>query len=249
VRRSYDGGGGVSPFLNLHSQDVARGVVSAYSFKKYLPSEVTAGTYDAELEGFFKGIPDNQTVFWTYRHEPDDEIFVTSQFTAASYRAAWAHIKQIADKVKASRPNLDAYATLIIMEYSMRPENMRAWKEMYPGNSVIDVFGVDTYNTPALKGETMDPATQFGKVIDFAKLQGKPWAVGELGSCVVTGNPQGRATYISKAIQYWVARNYPPVYASYFNRDWEKCDYTIDSDAPAKQVWHDAVTIGLGAFD
>ena len=248
VSRSFDLQQGVSPFLNTYqSQDLARGAASAFSFK-YLPSEVTAGKHNVALESFFKGIADNHPVFWTYWHEPDDEIFNNNVFTASAYRAAWTHIKAIADKVKVSRPNLEAYATLIIMEYSMRPEVMRAWKDMYPGNNVIDVFGVDAYNPLAVKGGTMDPATQFGKVIDFAKLQGKPWAVGELGSCPVAGNLQGRATYLTKAIQYWISRSYPPVYTSYFNLSWPVCDYRLDSDAPAKQVWHNAVTTGLGAF-
>ena len=221
----------------------------AYSFK-YPPSEVTAGTHDAALQRFFEGIVDNHPVYWTYWHEPDGEIFnAPGTFTAAAYRAAWTHIKQIADKVKASRPNLDAYATLIIMEYSMTPGAMRSWQDMYPGADVIDVFGVDVYNPLALKGGIADAATQFGKVIDFAKQQGKPWAIGELGSCPVDGNPQGRATYLRDAIRYWISRNYPPVYAAYFNRDWPKCDYRLDNDAPAKQVWRDAVTSGLGAFD
>lgn len=250
VSRSFDERTGVGPFLNTYQQqDLARGAASAYSFK-YPPSEVTAGKHDVALESFFRGIVDNHPVYWTYWHEPDDEIFkAPTTFTAAAYRAAWTHIKQIADKVKVSRPNLDAYATLIIMEYSMRPGTMRPWQDMYPGADVIDVFGVDVYNPLAASGGIMDAATQFGKVIDFAKQQGKPWAVGELGSCPVQGNLQGRATYLRNAIQYWISRNYPPVYASYFNLSWPVCDYRLESDAPAKQVWRDAVTSGLGAFD
>jgi len=35
-----------------------------------------------------------------------------------------------------------------------------------------------------------------------------------------------------------------------FNVDWpSSCDYRLDGDAPAKQVWRDAVVNGLGAFD
>jgi hypothetical protein len=254
VRRSFDDGNGVSPFLNTYqAQDVAHGAASAYSFK-YPPAQVTAGQHDVALRSFFQGIEDNHPVYWTYWHEPDDELYVDRIFTPSAYRAAWAHIKQIANQEKASRPNLEAYATLIIMEYSMWPSNapsrpLTGPNGMYPGDDVIDVFGVDVYNPAANDGGVGDAAEKFGKVIDFAQQHGKPWAVGELGSCLVSGDPQGRATFITQSVEYWIDRDYPPVYASYFNRDWPKCDYRIDNDAAARQVWRSAVLNGLAAFD
>jgi len=255
VTRSFDNGNGVGPFLNTYqAQDVARGAASAFSFK-YPPSEVVAGQHDAALQNFFQGIEDDHPVYWTYWHEPDDELYVDHTFTPSAYRAAWAHIKQIANQVKASRPNLKAYATLIIMEYSMRPNvapsrPLLGANGMYPGDNVIDIFGVDVYNSEANSGGVADAATSFGKVIDFAQAHGKPWAIGELGSCPVQGDAQGRATFLRESIQYWISRSYPPVYAAYFNVDWPlTCDYRLDGDAPAKQVWRDAVVNGLGAFD
>ncbi|MEO6418050.1 MAG: hypothetical protein ABIP39_01485, partial [Polyangiaceae bacterium] len=251
VARSYDNGSGVSPFLNTYqTQDVAHGAASAYSFK-YTPSAVLAGSHDAELTGFFQGIKDNHPTYWTFYHEPDDQLYKTHEFTPADYRAAWAHIKTIADRVKASRPNLKIFATLIIMEYSMRPNiapsrPLLGANGMYPGDDVIDVFGVDAYNDKTGGGIT-DPATQFGKVIDFAQAHKKPWAIGELGSCPVTGNPQGRATYLTQAISYWKSRQ-APAFAAYFDLTWPTCDYRMDSDAAATKVWHDAVTRGLSAF-
>jgi hypothetical protein len=254
VDRSFGGTTGVSPFLTKYQPvDVARGAASAYSFK-YLPTEVLAGQHDAAFHSFFQGIQDNQPVFWTYWHEPDAELYVDHIFTPTDYRAAWKHIKQIGDAEKASRPNLKIYATLIIEEWSMTPaiapgRPLLGANGMYPGDDVIDVFGPDVYNSAASKGVIADPATQFGKIIDFAQAHGKPWAVPELGSCPVAGNAQGRATYLKQAIQYWVDRAYPPVYAAYFNLDWSTCDYRLDNDAPALKVWHDATVTGLSAFN
>ncbi len=253
VSRSYDGGSGAKPFLNTYqAQDIARGAASAYSFK-YAPSEVIAGTHDADIQSFFDGIKDGHPVFWTYWHEPDDEIFKSKTFTATDYRDAWAHIRKIADAAKAKRPKMIAYATLIIMQYSMTPavapsRPLTGPNGMYPGDAVIDVFGVDAYNSAADKGGVVDAATQFGKVIDFAEAHGKRWAIGELGSCPVKGDANGRATYLQNAVHYWVTRNDPPVFAAYFDLDWPTCDYRLDADAPATAVWKKAVTQGVAAF-
>ena len=251
--RAYDGGNGVAPFLgSIQAMDLRHDVASAFSFK-YQPSQVTAGAHDAELRQFFQGIADNHPTFWTYWHEPDDDIYVKHAFTPAQYRAAWAHIKAIANQVKAGRPNLIIHATLIIMEYSMtdkiapsRP--LLGPNGMYPGDDVIDVFGVDAYNGPADKGQIVDAATQFGRVIDFAQAHHKPWAIGELGSCDVAGNPNGRATYLHNALSYFKSRQYTPAYVTYFNLDWPVCDYRLDGDAAATAVWRDAMVHGYANF-
>ena len=253
VSRSYDGSSGVNPFLNnLQAMDVARKAASAYSFK-YPPVDVIAGTHDAALTTFFKGIADDHPVYWTYWHEPDDEIYKTQTFTATQYRDAWAHIRTIADGVKATRPKMIAYATLIIMEYSMTPpiaasRPLLGNNGMYPGDAVIDVFGVDVYNPGAPNGLVTDAATQFGKVIDFAETHKKPWAIGEFGSCPVKNDPNVRTTYLTNAFKYWNLRKNPPAYAAYFDLDWPTCDYRIDTDVPATKVWNTATTQGLGAF-
>ena len=253
VTRSYDGGSGVKPFLNTYQpMDVAHNAASAYSFK-YSPSEVTAGTHDAEVRSFFQGIADNHPVYWTYWHEPDDEIFKNHTFTATAYRDAWAHLRAIHDSVKQARgAAMQTFATFICMEYSMRPNiapsrPLTGSNGMYPGDAVIDVFGVDSYNAAAPGGVT-DAATQFGKVIDFAQQHGKPWAIGELGSIDVTGTANGRATYLKNAISYWKSRGSEPAYVAYFDLVYGGNDYTFDDDAAATKVWHDAVTLGYSAF-
>lgn len=254
VNRSFDNGNGVNPFLNNHQPlDLRHGVaVSATSFK-YLPQDVLRGAHDADLRRFFQGIADDHPTYWTYWHEPDEDIFKDGRFTAPDYRAAWRHIKNIYAGVKANRPKLEAYATTIFMEYSLRPNiapnrPLEGPNGMYPGDDVIDVFGIDSYNSGAEKGTVRDPASQWGKVIDFAKAHRKPWAVGEIGSCPVAGDPNGRARFLSGSIAYWKQRAYPPVYAAYFNVDWPTCDYRIDGDAAANAVWKKAMREGIAGF-
>ncbi len=254
MTRSFDGSSGVNPFINSYQpMDIARNAVSAYSFK-YPPLDVITGKHDADLTRFFQAIKDDHVTYWTYWHEPDDEMYKTNTFTPTQYRDAWAHIKTIANGVKASRPKMIAYATLIIMEYSMTPpiapsRPLLGANGMYPGDNVIDVFGVDVYNTGTeSSGNIKSPDVQFGKVIDFAEAHGKKWAIGEFGSCPVKGNPNGRATYLSQAISYWKSRNNAPVYAAYFNLEWPTCDYRLENDAAATAVWKKAVTQGVKAF-
>ncbi len=252
VVRSFDGGNGVKPFLDFYqAKDVHWGAVSSYSFK-YAPASVVSGAHDAELHQFFAGLADDHRVYWTYWHEPDDELYVKHTFTPAAYRAAWRHIKHIADTVKATRPHMRAHATLIIMAYSMsaraaasRP--LLGPDGMYPGDDVIDVFGVDGYNLAADQGGVADAATQFGPVIDFARAHHKPWAIGELGSIDVKGNPQGRATYLRSAIRYWNTRE-APVFVSYFDLEYNGHDYTFDNDAAAVTVWRRAMATGGVGF-
>ena len=69
------------------------------------------------------------------------------------------------------------------------------------------------------------------------------------GACPVEGNPNIRAQFLQKSIEYWKQRGNPPVYAAYFNLDWEPtCDYRLDADASATLLWKTAVTNGLDAF-
>ena len=249
--RAYDDFNGVSPFLKTYqAEDVRWGAASNYSFK-YEPSSVLAGTHDADLRSFFNGIEDDHLVYWTYWHEPDDELYVKHTFAPPQYRAAWAHIRTLADEVKATRPRLQIKATLIIMAYSLsakvaaeRP--LLGSNGMYPGDDVIEVFGIDVYNHAASSGGIADAATQLGPAIDFAQAHHKPWGIGELGSLVVKGNPQGRATYLTNAIRYWNTRQ-APEFVEYFDID-NGLDFTFDNDPAAIAVWKKAVTSHGSAF-
>ncbi len=154
--------------------------------------------------------------------------------------------------------HLQIQATLIIMEYSMTPpiapsRPLLGDNGMYPGDDVIDVFGVDAYNGAAKGGGITDAATEFGKVIDFAKAHNKPWGIGEFGSCPVAGNAAGRATWMDNSLTYMADSGYPPVFIEWFNVDMSgggggACDFRMESDSAAVAVWHQATTQGLGSF-
>lgn len=248
IRRSYGGESTGASFLErFQPQDVAHGVASAYSFR--LPSaEVLAGTHDAALTQFFSGMEDGHPVFWTYWPTPEDVLFVSQDVTPSEYRAAWAHIRELYEAVKANRPELEAFATLLVSEYALRPEvaptrPMLGESGMYPGDDVIDVIGLRAANEGWSMGRVTAPIIQFQPAMDFARQHGKRWAVSDLGSCEVAGDPNGRAKYLQNAIDYWASQKDFPVYASYDHHATGGCDFTLD--AAGITVWSKAVRAGV----
>jgi hypothetical protein len=173
------------------------------------PSQILNGSHDAQLTQWFKTAPTNRTIWWTYYHEPENDIQRHS-FTAAQYRAAWKHVAALA--AKARHPNLRA--TLILMCYTLNRFSHRNFANYYPGSSVIDVLGWDCYNKSA-DGPYESPSRMFDTMIKFSRAHGKPFGVAEYGSTVMKGNTAGRAAWI-KAVGAYLHKN-GAQFATYFD--------------------------------
>lgn len=187
--------------------DVSYGMASAHSFK-YYPSDVLSGSKDAVISAIFTSFPKGRTRWWTYWHEPDDEIYSTSTFTSADYKAAWAHVNSLA---QAHVPTgVDARPFLCVMEYSMRaandygPSTPRPFDGMYPGD-FIRAIGFDTYSgwddkTPY----TLTPSDQFDKLFSIGQQYGKPICFPEFGSGPTppTGVSLTRSQWMTNALRY-----------------------------------------------
>ncbi|MGZ4582516.1 MAG: hypothetical protein ACXVXG_17920, partial [Nocardioidaceae bacterium] len=74
------------------------GTTVSVSFKAS-PQQVLTGAYDATLTNWFQAAPRDRDIYWTYYHEPEDNI-EAGEFTAADYRAAWTRIAALADKAQ-----------------------------------------------------------------------------------------------------------------------------------------------------
>ncbi len=109
---------------------------------KALPKDVLAGKHDAALTAWFRSAPTDRPIWWTYYHEPEDNI-ANGEFTAADYRAAWKHLVEIAD---ANAPK-NLKSALVLMDWSLFPNSGRNWKDYYPGAAYIDLLGWDSYNS------------------------------------------------------------------------------------------------------
>ena len=213
------------------SAGVSGGPVSV-SFKAD-PRTVVTGSLDAQLRSWFSTAPTDRTIWWTYYHEPEDDI-ERGAFTAAQYRAAWQHISALADR--AGKPNLRS--TLILMCYSLNSYSKRNWKDYYPGDAAIDVLGWDCYNRGVSKGQYYPASQVLGPPVSAARSVGKPWAIGELGSTLIAGDSgAGRAAWLRDVGSF--SRQNGAQFVAYFDSTVGD-DYRL-LDAPSEQAWRGVV--------
>ena len=173
------------------------------------PAQILNGSNDAELTNWFKNAPTDRTIWWTYYHEPENDI-AAGKFTAAQYRAAWQHVAALEAKVH----HANMQATLILMCYTLNKMSHRNFSDYYPGSSVIDVLGWDCYNKSA-DAPYETPPRMFDQMIAFSRAQGKPFGVAEFGSTVIKGDYAGRANWI-KAVGTYLHSN-GAQFVSYFD--------------------------------
>ncbi len=150
-----------SPGTNFVGSNADYGPPVVVSFK-FKPQEVIAGQWDATMTAWFESIPADREVWWSYFHEPENDIEAGS-YTFAQYRAAWEHLTALAPK----RANL--HPTLILMRYSLSLPTKRPI-ESYVTKG-LEVLAWDTYLTGSLtmKHVVEDPAAVSAKFgLDFA---------------------------------------------------------------------------------
>ena len=177
------------------------------------PKQVLSGALDATLGGWFRTSPTDREIYWSYFHEPEDQIS-SGTFTAVDYRAAWAHLAALAHA--AGNPHL--HATLILMSWTVNPKSGRTFSDYYPGSGVIDVLGWDAYSkaTDASHGIYTDPAEVFGAAVSTSQAAGKPFGFAEWGSVLAAGDAgAGRAAWIAASGAYQHA--YGAIWSTYFD--------------------------------
>ena len=81
---------------------------------KALPTDILSGADDAALTHFFDTAPTGHPIYYSYYHEPEDNI-ADGQFTLADYKAAWARVVALADAAR----NPDLHSTLILMNWDL----------------------------------------------------------------------------------------------------------------------------------
>jgi hypothetical protein len=202
---------------------------SIVSFR-YLPSSILNGSHDADLRAWFASAPTDHLVYWSYLHEPEDDI-ARGTFTAADYRAAWAHIAAIATSVN----NPELRATLILMCWSVRPAAHRNWQDYYSPGS-IQVIAWDCYNAKYRTAEYGLPTTIMGAAIAISQQLGLEWGIAELGSVKVSGDPTGsrRAAWLARCATYLQQQG--ASFVAYFDINGKKTDYRL-LDQPSITEW------------
>lgn len=199
---------------------------------KYPPEEVNTGRHDTDLLAWFRSIPTDHDVYWTYFHEPENDI-EEGEFSAAEFRSAWNRIYRLAEH--AGNPRL--HATLTLMQWTLHPDSGRSWRDYYPGRSAVDVLAWDVYNSPSQvkRGEYTPAHDLLGEIVSISRGQRLPWAVSEFGSHMAEGDDgTRRAVWLHEVTTY--ATWHHARFVSYFDLNWASGDYRI-RDEPGIAAW------------
>lgn len=227
---------GLPPAWPGSAADTAGRTVNV-SFKAH-PRDVLAGAHDRALTDWFAGMPSDRDIYWTYYHEPEDNI-EAGEFSAADYREAWRRVAGLASEVANPR----RYATLVLMGWTLEPGSGRDWRDYYPGGDVIAVLGWDIYNLDYAAGEYSAPEVLFDRAIEASRAEGKPWGIAEYGGRRVPGDGSGqrRAGWIRATTGYLADHEYPPLWVAWYDAligDGE--DYRL-ADDPSRTAWQEFV--------
>lgn len=156
-----------------------------------LPSAILSGADDATLSHFFDTAPTGHPIYYSYFHEPEDNI-ARGEFTVAAYKAAWAHVVALADEAH----NPDLHSTLILMAFDLRQASHRDWKSYLPAGGIISTIGWDAY--PDL-GRVAEPPSEFlAPAVAAAKSAGLPFGFAEFGMSTSVG----RTAWLSEVGSY-----------------------------------------------
>jgi hypothetical protein len=199
---------------------------------KLAPRLVVAGRFDAKMKAWFAGAPKNRDVYWSYWHEPENDIEAGS-FTAAEYKSAFKHLDQLAKKAGNKRLR----STVILQSYSTRPASGRNWRDYVPDPGSVDVLAWDVYNRDP--NQYTSPAELLDAPVRASESIGKPFAVAEIGGALVTGDDgSGRAAWLGSVNAY--LKQQGAVFVAYFDFSWNggADDYRL-RDAPSAGAWKD----------
>lgn len=158
---------------------------------KALPNTILSGADDAALSHFFDTAPTGRPIYYSYFHEPEDNI-ARGEFTLAAYKAAWTHVVALAARAH----NPDLHSTLILMAFDLRPFSHRDWKSYLPAGGIISTIGWDAY--PDLGRKAEPPSEFMAPAVAAAKSAGLPFGFAEFGM----STPVDRASWLSEVGSY-----------------------------------------------
>ncbi|HEX5017414.1 MAG TPA: hypothetical protein VFX15_07505 [Actinomycetes bacterium] len=212
-----------------HLGDLNRPVTVSFTAS---PARVLDGDFNRTLRRWFRAAPNKTPIWWTYSHEPEDDI-ERGELSADRYRRAWRHINAIARS--AGTRNL--HPTLVLMAWTARSESGRSISKYYPGD-FIDVMAFDGYN-PVRSHRYVPPRQIFGAAVAKARHRGARFAIAELGSLVVPGDDGSRrATWLVKAAKYAAKKN--AAFVSYWDAKIPGENFQL-RDLPSRRAWHSVV--------
>ena len=204
---------------------------------KALPDVVNSGSLDATYRAWFKAAPTDRAIWWTYFHEPEDDI-ANASFTAAAYRTAWQRIWRISRESGVAHDNVKA--ALVLMDYTVDATSKRNWRDYYPGDQFVDVISWDVYgfheeDAATDNDESMAQHQQRRPSLAVTRAAGKAYAISELGY-----NTAGPRPAWLRDTARWAQSN-GAMWVAYFDSTGTLGDHRL-LDAASQAAWRDAVT-------
>ncbi len=200
---------------------------------KALPTTLLSGADDSALRHFFDTAPTGHPIYWSYYHEPEDNI-AAGQFKLADYKAAWAHVAALAKA--AHNPAL--HSTLILMSWDLVKASHRNWRDYLPGGGIISVLGWDAYpvgSATNVHPQLTPPGGFMGPAIRASKSVGLPYGFPEFGLSTANGRP-GWLKNVGNYIMHSGA-----LFASYFDGNTQYPTLRL-TDSASVAVWRGFVT-------
>jgi hypothetical protein len=195
---------------------------------KTLPTDILSGADDAVLTHFFDTAPTGHPIYYSYYHEPEDNI-ADGQFTLADYKAAWARVVALADAAR----NPDLHSTLILMSWDLVKASGRDWKSYLPGGGIISTLGWDAYpagSATNVNPQPIPPADFMGPCITASNSVGLPYGFAEFGLSTATG----RAAWMTEVGNYLMSSG--ALFASVFNGSAQYPTLQL-TDRASQDVW------------
>ncbi len=200
---------------------------------KALPTTLLSGADDSALRHFFDTAPTGHPIYWSYYHEPEDNI-AAGEFKLADYKAAWAHVAALARA--AHNPAL--HSTLILMSWDLVKASHRNWRNYLPGGGIISVLGWDAYpvgSATNVHPQLTPPGGFMGPAIRASRSVGLPYGFPEFGLSTSKGRP-GWLKNVGNYIMHSGA-----LFASYFDGNQQYPTLRL-TDSRSIAVWRGFVT-------
>ncbi len=135
---------------------------------------MAAGSLDAQTLTFLRSIPKSHVAFVSVWHEGDGKIR-DGAFSLNTYKAALRRFCQLVRQVQ-SEGWSHLYTIQILTTWSgTNPKAGTTYADTWPGDGLVDCFGVDGYS------HVGSGASLWGPAVDFARSKGIAWAVPEIG--------------------------------------------------------------------
>jgi hypothetical protein len=203
-----------------------------YSFRA-TPSAVVDGRFDNEIRAWFRQAPTRWPIWWSYQHEPEDDI-ERGEYGATRYRQAWRHINQIAQSVD----NRRLHPTLILMCWTLSSSSGRSFSDYYPGD-FIEVLAWDCYNSSSLATRYKPPGEIFFRAVRKCKALDKKFGVAEVGSRLLPGDDGSRRAQWLVDIARYTAKH-DAEFVSYWDARVPAGNFQL-RDLPSRRAWRSVV--------